>query len=196
MSEPTPATDPAAGARAYELDRAHVFHSWSAQGALAPMTFAGGSGSYVWDFEGTRYLDFSSQLVNTNIGHQHPKVIAAIQEQAGTLATIAPQHANAARGEAARLIAELAPDGMNKVFFTNGGADANENAIRMARLSPRPATPGAGRTSTPRGTSTSSAPTCTGRTSGPPRPRRSRSAPWRTWPTSSGSRGPAPSRRS
>jgi taurine--2-oxoglutarate transaminase len=98
------------------------------------MTFAGGSGSYVWDFEGTRYLDFSSQLVNTNIGHQHPKVIAAIQEQAATLATIAPQHANAARSEAARLIAELAPEGMNKVFFTNGGADAIENAIRMARL--------------------------------------------------------------
>ena len=80
MSEPVPATDPALGTRAYELDRAHVFHSWSAQGALAPMTFAGGSGSYVWDYEGTRYLDFSSQLVNTNIGHQHPKVIAAIQE--------------------------------------------------------------------------------------------------------------------
>jgi taurine--2-oxoglutarate transaminase len=127
-------TDPAAGTRAYELDRAHVFHSWSAQGSLNPLTFAGGSGSYVWDFDGRRYLDFSSQLVNTNIGHQHPKVVAAIQAQAGTLATIAPQHANAARGEAARLIAELAPDGMNKVFFTNGGADANENAIRMARL--------------------------------------------------------------
>ncbi|MGB7982860.1 MAG: aspartate aminotransferase family protein [Candidatus Nanopelagicales bacterium] len=134
MPEPTPTTDPAAGARAYELDRAHVFHSWSAQAALAPMTIAGGLGSYVWDFEGNRYLDFSSQLVNVNIGHQHPKVIAAIQEQAALLATVAPQHANAARGEAARLIAELAPEGMNKVFFTNGGADAVENAVRMARL--------------------------------------------------------------
>jgi len=72
MSEPTPATDPAAGARAYELDRAHVFHSWSAQAPLAPMTFAGASGSWVWDYDGNRYLDFSSQLVNTNIGHQHP----------------------------------------------------------------------------------------------------------------------------
>ena len=134
MSEPLPPTDPAAGARAYELDRAHVFHSWSAQGALQPLVLAGGSGSYVWDFEGTRYLDFSSQLVNTNIGHQHPKVIAAIQEQAGILATVAPQHANATRGEAARMIAELAPAGMDKVFFTNGGADAIENAVRMARL--------------------------------------------------------------
>jgi taurine--2-oxoglutarate transaminase len=134
MSEPTTTTDPAAGARAYELDRAHVFHSWSAQATLAPMTFAGASGSWVWDYEGRRYLDFSSQLVNTNIGHQHPKVVAAIQAQAATLATIAPQHANATRCEAARLIAELAGEGMNKVFFTNGGADANENAVRMARL--------------------------------------------------------------
>jgi len=134
MSEPTPPTDPAAGARAFELDRAHVFHSWSAQGALNPMTIAGASGSWIWDFDGNRYLDFSSQLVNVNIGHQHPKVIAAIQAQAAALATIAPQHANATRGEAARLISELAPEGMNKVFFTNGGADANENAIRMARV--------------------------------------------------------------
>jgi taurine--2-oxoglutarate transaminase len=134
MSEPTPTTDPAAGARAYDLDRAHVFHSWSAQGALNPLTIAGASGSWIWDFDGNRYLDFSSQLVNVNIGHQHPKVIAAIQAQAATLATIAPQHANATRGEAARMISELAPVGMNKVFFTNGGADANENAIRMARV--------------------------------------------------------------
>ncbi|MBI1378865.1 MAG: aminotransferase class III-fold pyridoxal phosphate-dependent enzyme [Frankiales bacterium] len=126
--------DPAEGRRVHDLDRAHVFHSWSAQGALDPMVLAGGEGSYVWDYDGTRYLDFSSQLVNVNIGHQHPKVVAAIQEQAATLATIAPQHANAARGEAAHRIAEISPEGMNKVFFTNGGADANENAIRMARL--------------------------------------------------------------
>jgi taurine--2-oxoglutarate transaminase len=126
--------DPAEGQRILDLDRAHVFHSWSAQAALNPMLIAGAEGSYVWDYEGTRYLDFSSQLVNTNIGHQHPKVIAAIQAQAGRLATVAPQHANDVRGEAAKRVADLSPDGMNKVFFTNGGADANENAIRMARL--------------------------------------------------------------
>ncbi len=124
----------AEGARAYELDRAHVFHSWSAQAQLDPLTIAGAEGSYVWDFDGKRYLDFSSQLVNTNIGHQHPAVVAAIQEQAGRLCTIAPQHANAQRSEAARLIAELAPGDLNKVFFTNGGAEAIENAVRMARL--------------------------------------------------------------
>ncbi len=126
--------DPEQGRRAYELDRAHVFHSWSAQAGLTPMVIAGAEGSYVWDFDGNRFLDFSSQLVNVNIGHQHPKVVAAIQEQAGLLSTIGPQHANAARGEAAHRIAELAPASLNKVFFTNGGADANENAIRMARI--------------------------------------------------------------
>ncbi len=126
--------DPAEGQRVHDLDRAHVFHSWSAQGALDPMLVAGAEGSYVWDYAGTRYLDFSSQLVNVNIGHQHPKVVAAIQAQAAELATVAPQHANRARGEAAQRITALAPEGMNKVFFTNGGADANENAVRMARL--------------------------------------------------------------
>ena len=82
--------DHAEGKRVHDLDRAHVFHSWSAQGALDPMAVAGAEGSYVWDYDGNRYLDFSSQLVNINIGHQHPKVVAAIQEQAGRLATIAP----------------------------------------------------------------------------------------------------------
>jgi taurine--2-oxoglutarate transaminase len=98
------------------------------------MAIAGAEGSYVWDYDGHRYLDFSSQLVNTNIGHQHPRVVAAIKEQAGRLCTVAPQHANDKRGEAARLIAGLAPEGMSKVFFTNSGAEAIEHASRMARL--------------------------------------------------------------
>lgn len=115
-------------------DTSSVFHSWSAQGSLAPLAIAGGLGSTVWDFEGREYLDFSSQLVNVNIGHQHPAVVAAIQEQAATLSTIAPAHANETRAHAAELILDRAPEGFEKVFFTNGGADANENAIRMARL--------------------------------------------------------------
>lgn len=123
-----------AGRRAHELDRAHVFHSWQAQGPFSPMTVLRAEGSRVWDGEARELLDFSSQLVNTNIGHQHPAVVAAIQEQAGKLCTIAPQHVNDARSEAARLITELTPDGLDHVFFTNGGADANEHAIRMARL--------------------------------------------------------------
>src|SRR4051794_22831077 len=132
----TPAStpDPAEGRRVHDLDRAHVFHSWSAQALISPMAVAGAEGSWFWDYEGNRYLDFSSQLVNTNIGHQHPKVVAAIQEQAGRLCTIAPQFANDVRGEAARLIAELAPGDLDYVFFTNGGAEAVENAVRLARL--------------------------------------------------------------
>ncbi|MEO7447576.1 MAG: aspartate aminotransferase family protein [Humibacillus sp.] len=120
--------------RVRELDRSHVFHSWSAQGLIDPLPIARAQGSHFWDYAGKRYLDFSSQLVNVNIGYQHPKVIAAIQEQAARLVTIQPSFANDARGEAARLIAEVAPEGMDVVFFTNGGAEANENAIRMARL--------------------------------------------------------------
>ncbi|MEU8243122.1 aspartate aminotransferase family protein [Actinoplanes missouriensis] len=115
-------------------DRAHVFHSWSAQGLIDPLPIEKALGSHFWDYSGKKYLDFSSQLVNINIGHQHPRLVAAIQEQAAKLCTIQPAFANDKRGEAARMIAEVAPDGLNKVFFTNGGAEANENAIRMARL--------------------------------------------------------------
>ncbi|MFE7843821.1 aspartate aminotransferase family protein [Microbacterium sp. NPDC057407] len=121
-------------ATAKTLDRAHVFHSWSAQAALDLPVIAGGSGTVVWDHAGNRMLDFASQLVNVNIGHQHPAVVAAIQQQAAELATIGPATANLARGRAAQRILDKAPDGFAKVFFTNGGADANENAIRMARL--------------------------------------------------------------
>jgi taurine--2-oxoglutarate transaminase len=115
-------------------DRAHVFHSWSAQGLIDPLPIASAEGSHFTDYSGKRYLDFSSQLVNVNIGYQHPKLVAAIQEQAARLTTIAPGFANDARSEAARLIAELAPGDLDKVFFTNAGAEAVENALRMARV--------------------------------------------------------------
>ncbi|HEX5598043.1 MAG TPA: aspartate aminotransferase family protein [Micromonosporaceae bacterium] len=112
----------------------HVFYPWSAQGSINPLSVVRTAGSYFWDDAGRRYLDFSSQLVNVNIGHQHPRLVAAIQEQAARMSTIAPSFANDMRSEAARLIAELAPGEGNRVFFTNGGAEATENAIRMARL--------------------------------------------------------------
>ncbi|MCT9821275.1 aspartate aminotransferase family protein [Microbacterium sp. W1N] len=115
-------------------DRGHVFHSWSAQALIDPLPVAGGEGASFWDHQGNAYLDFSSQLVNLNLGHQHPDLVAAIQQQAGRLATIQPSMANDVRGVLAREIAGVAPAGMNKVFFTNGGADANENAVRMARI--------------------------------------------------------------
>ncbi|WP_438802975.1 aspartate aminotransferase family protein [Isoptericola croceus] len=117
-----------------EADHRHVLHSWSAQAHLPTFVVAGGAGCRVWDHAGNTWLDFSSQLVNTNIGHQHPAVVAAIKEQADLLTTVSPATANATRAEAAERILALAPAGFSKVFFTNGGADANENAVRMARL--------------------------------------------------------------
>ncbi|MGW1890523.1 aminotransferase class III-fold pyridoxal phosphate-dependent enzyme [Streptomyces sp. NPDC002004] len=126
--------NPQVGAAVKAADRAHVFHSWSAQELIDPLAVAGAEGSYFWDHDGNRYLDLTSGLVFTNIGYQHPRVVAAIQEQAAKLATFAPAFAVEARSEAARLIAERTPGDLDKIFFTNGGAEAVENAIRMARL--------------------------------------------------------------
>ncbi|NLU68518.1 aspartate aminotransferase family protein [Streptomyces sp. HNM0574] len=134
MTRTSPVADPAAGRAVKAADRAHVFHSWSAQGQIDPLPVAGGEGSYFWDYDGNRYLDFASQLVNTNIGHQHPKVVAAIQEQAGRMCTMAPGFAVDVRSEAARLIAQRTPGDLDKIFFTNGGAEAVEHAVRMARV--------------------------------------------------------------
>ena len=117
-----------------ENDRQYVFHSWSAQGAINPLPIAKGEGVRFWDYDGTEYLDFSSQLVNLNLGHQHPGLVQAIQDQAGRLATIQPAMANDVRGELAKRIVEHSFAGARSVFFTNGGADANEYAVRMARV--------------------------------------------------------------
>ena len=116
-----------------ENDRQYVFHSWSAQDAINPLPIAKGEGVRFWDYDGTEYLDFSSQLVNLNLGHQHPGLVKAIQEQAGRLATIQPALGNDVRGELAKRIVEKSFEGARSVFFTNGGADAVEYAVRMAR---------------------------------------------------------------
>ena len=117
-----------------EREKASVFHSWSAQATINPLMIKNAKGVYVTDENGKTYLDFSSQLVNTNIGHQHPSVVRAIQEQAGVLCTIAPQHGYEARYRAAELILDHSFDGAAKVFFTSGGTEAVEHAVRMARL--------------------------------------------------------------
>jgi taurine--2-oxoglutarate transaminase len=111
-----------------------VFHPWAMQGPRDVPTLVGGSGSYVIDVTGRRYLDFSSQLVFTSLGHQHPRVIAAIKEQADRLCTLAPGYGSDVRGEAARLIVEVAPARLGHVLFTTGGTEAIEHAVRMARL--------------------------------------------------------------
>src|SRR3712207_6271670 len=100
-------------ARVYEMDRKHVFHSWSPQAQLDPMVLTRAPGAYVWDRHGSRLLDFTSQLVFTNLGHQHPRVVEAIQQQAAIMCTAAPAYAIAARSEAARLIASHAPGDLN-----------------------------------------------------------------------------------
>ena len=129
VSEPVTRTN----AESTAADRAHVFHSWSAQGLISPLPVAGGEGATFWDNEGNRYLDFSSQLVNLNLGHQHPRLVDAVVRQAQQLCTVAPAFANDVRSEAARMIAERAPGDLDRVFFTSGGAEANENAVRLAR---------------------------------------------------------------
>lgn len=115
-------------------DRGHVFHSWSAQDKIDPVPIALAEGCKFWDYNGNEYLDFTSQLVFTNLGHQHPHLIKAIQNQAGRLATIAPSFANDVRAELASMIVERSFEGARSVFFTNGGAEATENAVRMARI--------------------------------------------------------------
>ena len=111
-----------------------VFHPWMVQGPRTVPTFVGGSGSHLIDADGRRYLDFSSQLVFTSLGHQHPRVVAAIKEQADRLCTLSPALSSDIRGEAARLIVDLAPEGLGHVLFTTGGTEAVEHAVRMARL--------------------------------------------------------------
>lgn len=117
-----------------ETSTKYNLHSWSAQGLLKPKVMIGGEGIYFWDGEGKRYYDMSSQLVNLNIGHGNKKVIKAIQAQAERLIYSAPSFAIDVRSELAKLIVELAPDNMGKVFFTLGGSDANENAIKIVKM--------------------------------------------------------------
>src|SRR5438128_9464322 len=123
----------AEGEKVVADDRQYLIHSWSVQSALNPLPVAGAEGRYFWDYAGKRYLDFASHLVNLNIGHQHPKLVAAIREQADRLCTIGPPMANDKRSELARLVAEVMPGDLNRTFFTNGGAEANENAVKLAR---------------------------------------------------------------
>src|SRR5438876_1278863 len=126
-------TNPQLGQQVVADAKRYVLHSWSVQDALNPIAVAGGEGRYFWDYEGKRYLDFASQLVNVSIGHQHPKLVAAIKEQAEKLCTIGPPMATEPRSTLARLISEVTPGDLSLTFFTNGGAEANENAVKLAR---------------------------------------------------------------
>src|SRR3989442_6604998 len=102
-------TNPQLGRQIVEDAKRYVLHSWSTQDAINPIAVAGAEGRYFWDYDGKRYLDFASQLVNVNIGHQHPKIVAAIKEQADKLCTIGPPMANESRSQLGRLLAQLTP---------------------------------------------------------------------------------------
>ena len=126
-------TNPNLGAQIVADAKEHVLYSWSVQSAINPIAVAGAEGRYFWDYDGKRYLDFASQLVNVSIGYGHPKVIAAIKEQAEQLATIGPPMATESRSRLGKLLAEVTPGDLAMSFFTNGGTEANENAIKLAR---------------------------------------------------------------
>jgi len=116
------------------LARAHTIYEWSAQQAVDPIPVARAKGVYFWTPEGKRYIDFNSQLMCVNAGHGHPKIIAAIQAQAAALAYASPFMATEVRARLGARLAAITPGDIDTFFFTNGGADAVENAIRIARL--------------------------------------------------------------
>ncbi len=116
------------------LNREYTLFSWSVQSAVDPIPAVRAEGVYFWDASGKRYLDFSAQLMNLNIGHQHPKVVRAIQEQAAQLCFVQPALATEPRGLLGQMLATVAPGNLKKAFFCLGGAEANENAIKIARM--------------------------------------------------------------
>ncbi len=113
--------------------REHVLVSWSAQGALAPVVITRANGSWLYAGD-RRILDFSSGLINVNLGHGHPKVVRAIQEQAERLCYVTPSFGEEQRAELARLLAQVAPGDLVKTLFTTGGSEATEHAMRIARM--------------------------------------------------------------
>jgi len=129
----TTETNSQLGQQIVEDAKRYVLYSWSVQDQINPIAVAGADGRYFWDYDGKRYLDFASQLVNVSIGHGHPKLVAAIKEQAEQLATIGPPMATESRSRLGKLLAEVTPGDLSMSFFTNGGAEANENAIKLAR---------------------------------------------------------------
>ena len=117
-----------------QLNRDNVLFSWSRQGAVNPVALERAEGVHIWDANGKRYFDFSSQLMCSNLGHGHPRVIEAIQEQVGKFQFFHPGYAHEPKGRLAEELLSITPGDMGKVFFTLGGAEANENAIKMARM--------------------------------------------------------------
>ena len=121
------------GAEIVRLTKAHTLYEWSAQAKVDPIPVAGAKGCWFWTPEGKRYLDFNSQLMCVNVGHGHERVIRAIQEQAERLAYVNPFMASEPRARLGAKLASVTPGDIDVFFFTNGGAEANENAVKLAR---------------------------------------------------------------
>ena len=115
------------------LARKHTIYEWSAQSAIDPIPVSRAKGVYFWTPEGKRFLDFNSQLMCVNIGHGDPRVVKAIQDQAAVLPYANPFMATEPRARLGAKLAEIAPGDIDVFFFTNGGAEANENAVKIAR---------------------------------------------------------------
>lgn len=122
------------GQEIVDLSKKHSLYEWSAQGAVDPIPVAGAKGCWFWTPEGKRYLDFNSQLMCVNIGHGDERVIKAIQDQAASLAYANPFMATEPRARLGAELARLTPGDIDTFFFTNGGAEANENALKIARF--------------------------------------------------------------
>src|SRR6476659_4414229 len=116
------------------LSRKHTLYEWTAQSKADPIPVARAKGIYFWTPEGKRFIDFNSQLMCVNIGHGDERVVRAIKEQAETLPYANPFMATEVRAKLSVKLAELTPGDIDAFFFTNGGAESNENAIRIARL--------------------------------------------------------------
>ncbi len=112
----------------------YTVFSWSKQAGLNPLNIKGAKGVYIHDRSGKKYIDFSSQLMNMNIGHGHPRVKEAVMRQMEEVSFVHPGMITAARGELGKKLAEITPGSLKKTFFTNAGAEAVENAIKFARL--------------------------------------------------------------
>ncbi|MDP6604175.1 MAG: aminotransferase class III-fold pyridoxal phosphate-dependent enzyme [Rhodospirillales bacterium] len=112
----------------------HVLFPWSKQGGLNSIPVTRAEGVYFWDADGKRYIDFASQLVCVNAGHQHPKIVKAIQDQAERLCYAAPSFATDVRGKLARMIAEVTPGDLCKTYFTSSGAEAVDYAVKIAKM--------------------------------------------------------------
>ena len=118
-----------------DLSRETTLYEWTAQKAMQPMVVDRAKGIYFWDADGKRYMDFNSQLMCVNIGHGDARVIDAVKAQMDNLCYVAPTAATTSiRAELGRLLKEITPGNLSKAFFTNGGAEANENAIKIARM--------------------------------------------------------------